>query len=425
MTVSTSQWLNNKLKLAAGGAPIHQVSKQVGSPAMAQVHDAPGASPEPKDSPKNAERRANDSAPAVTVPAQVKSEAKHEPLIAAEIFGELAADDDSSEAGAPSRMRSPGKSAATQLVDITNEYELFHDRQGRAFARVVTNGHTEVLPIFGQQFRILLAQEFYKRTKGVCNRNALGDAVTTIQGRAVFDGLELPVFMRVAPHGDNIIIDICDPAWRVIEVTPHGWQILGESPVDFIRTGSMRPLPIPSAGGSIAPLWNLLNVHEEKRPLIAGALLNYLHPGGPYFILDFVGEQGTAKSCAAKIVRMLIDPNETPLRSLPRTEQDLLVQAGNNRCIALDNLSSLQPWLSDALCRMATGGGHSARSLYTDGEEFTLSVKRPVILNGIDDVASRPDLKSSGRCVTFASPNSRILSCAPFVMNRFSGLRSR
>ena len=60
--------------------------------------------------------------------------------------------------------------------------------------------------------------------------------------------------------------------------------------------------------------------------------------------------------------------------------------------MVLDNLSALPAWLSDALCRLATGGGHSARQLYSDGEEFTLSVKRPVILTGIDDVAAKPDL---------------------------------
>lgn len=54
--------------------------------------------------------------------------------------------------------------------------------------------------------------------------------------------------------------------------------------------------------------------------------------------------------------------------------------------------SSLPAWLSDGLCRLATGGGHSARQLYSDGEEFTLAVKRPVILTGIDDVATHPDL---------------------------------
>jgi hypothetical protein len=130
----------------------------------------------------------------------------------------------------------------------------------------------------------------------------------------------------------------------------------------------------------------------EQRPLVAGALLNAFHPHGPYFVLNVVGEQGTAKSCAARIVRQLVDPNVNPLRSPPKEERDLLAQAASNRCVALDNLSSLPPWLSDALCRLATGGGHSARTLYTDLEEISLAVKRPVILNGIEDVATRPDL---------------------------------
>ena len=91
-------------------------------------------------------------------------------------------------------------------------------------------------------------------------------------------------------------------------------------------------------------------------------------------------------------MRQLVDPNENPLRSPPKEERDLLVQAACNRCVALDNLSSLPPWLSDGLCRLSTGGGHSARELYTDLEEISIAVKRPVILNGIEDVATRPDL---------------------------------
>lgn len=88
----------------------------------------------------------------------------------------------------------------------------------------------------------------------------------------------------------------------------------------------------------------------------------------------------------------MVDPNETPLRSPPKEERDLLAQAASNHVVALDNLSRLPDWLSDALCRLATGGGHSARSLYTDLDEISISVKRPVILNGIEDVATRPDL---------------------------------
>jgi hypothetical protein len=108
--------------------------------------------------------------------------------------------------------------------------------------------------------------------------------------------------------------------------------------------------------------------------------------------MNFVGEQGCGKSCAAKIIRKLIDPNHLLLRPPPSDERDLLVQAGSNWAVVLDNLSVLPGWLSDALCRLATGGGHSARQLRSDAEEFILYIKRPVILNGIDDVAAKPDL---------------------------------
>jgi len=135
-----------------------------------------------------------------------------------------------------------------------------------------------------------------------------------------------------------------------------------------------------------------MNVTKAQRPLVAGALLNFFHPSGPYFVLNFVGEQGSAKSCAARIIRQLVDPNQNPLRSPPKEERDLIAQAASNWCVALDNLSSLPLWLSDGLCRLSTGGGHSARTLYTDLEEISLAVKRPVILNGIEDVAARPDL---------------------------------
>jgi len=284
------------------------------------------------------------------------------------------------------------KSAATQLVEFANAFAFFHDPRDRPFVRMQINGHIEVWPVESSRFRKLLARLYYKHTRKAINRNALADAITTLAGRACHDSPEEPVFLRVAPHRENILIDICDERWRVIEVTPSGWRVLDRSPVAFVRTGSMQALPEPVRGGSIAPLWDLLNVTKAQRPLVAGALLNAFHPHGPYFVTNYVGEQGTAKSCAARIQRQLVDPNENPLRSPPKEDRDLMAQAAGNRCVALDNLSSLPPWLSDALCRLATGGGHSARTLYTDLEEISLAVKRPVILNGIEDVATRPDL---------------------------------
>src|SRR5207237_7756215 len=104
------------------------------------------------------------------------------------------------------------------------------------------------------------------------------------------------------------------------------------------------------------------------------------------------GEQGTAKSSCARVLRELVDPNSAPLRSLPRENRDLFIAATNGHVIVFDNVSDLLDWLSDALCRLSTGGGFATRQLYTDGEEAIFDVQRPVILTGIEDLPTRNDL---------------------------------
>ena len=93
---------------------------------------------------------------------------------------------------------------------------------------------------------------------------------------------------------------------------------------------------------------------------------------------------------------MLIDPNTAPLRALPRNDRELFISATNAHLLVFDNVSGLQPWLSDTLCRLSSGGGFSVRSLWTNNDEVLFDAARPVILNGIEDIITRPDL--ADRC---------------------------
>jgi hypothetical protein len=95
----------------------------------------------------------------------------------------------------------------------------------------------------------------------------------------------------------------------------------------------------------------------------------------------------------------LVDPNTAPIRSAPRTEQDLLIAAQRSRVLCFDNISALKPNLSDTLCRVATGGAFSTRKLFTNDEEHLLEAERPVILNGIPTLVSRPDLTERAICI--------------------------
>lgn len=121
-------------------------------------------------------------------------------------------------------------------------------------------------------------------------------------------------------------------------------------------------------------------------------LLAALHPRGPYPVLALAGEQGSAKSSFTRVLRGLIDPNFSPLRALPRENRDLSIAAGISYAIVFDNVSDLPDSLSDSLCRLATGGGFATRQLRTDSGEVLFVAMRPIILNGIEDFITRPDL---------------------------------
>ena len=69
-----------------------------------------------------------------------------------------------------------------------------------------------------------------------------------------------------------------------------------------------------------------------------------------------------------------------------------MIAARNSWVLAFDNVSSVPDWLSDAFCRLSTGGGLATRMLYTDDDEILFDAQRPVLLTGIEEVATRGDL---------------------------------
>jgi len=155
----------------------------------------------------------------------------------------------------------------------------------------------------------------------------------------------------------------------------------------------MLPLPVPDRGGSIGALRAFLNLSNQNDfVLVVAWLLAALRSSGPYPLLAISGEQGSTKTVLSKLLRALVDPNAAAVRALPREERELMIAANNGHLLAFDNLSGLPAWLSDALCRIASGGSFAVRQLYTDDEEVLFKAARPTLLNGIEDIIGRSDL---------------------------------
>lgn len=298
------------------------------------------------------------------------------------------------------------KSQATFCVELAGAAELFHtpgslDSEG--YAAIDVNGHVETWPVNSKGFRRWLSRKYYVHYKGVPGAQAMQDAIGVISGKAIYDGAERQVHHRLAQHGEAIYLDLCDEQWRVVEITPAGWRIINaaDCPVRFIRRRGMLPLPDPEPGGSVDELRGLVNVPDDDDwRLVVAWLVAALRPTGPYPALAINGEQGSAKSTLSRYARGLVDPNQSPLRRPPKDERDLMIAANNGWVVAFDNLSGLPASLSDALCCLATGGGFATRELYSDDDEKLFVAQRPALLNGIDEITTRPDLLDRALAIT-------------------------
>ena len=294
------------------------------------------------------------------------------------------------------KRRSAARRGPTQadiLIELAQSAELFHAPDGTGFADLDIKGHRETWPIRAKGFRRWLARRFFEATQGAPSSEALQSALNVIEAKAHFDAPERTVHIRVGGLDGRLYLDLCDATWRAVEIDATGWRVIDNPPVRFRRAAGMQPLPMPLRGGSVEMLRLFLNVKTDAEfVLVVACVLACLRNRGPYPVIALSGEQGSAKSTFSAILRALLDPNTAPLRALPREDRDLFIAASNGHVLAFDNVSGLPAWISDTLCRLATGGGFAVRQLYTDQDEVLFDAARPVILNGIEDIVTRPDL---------------------------------
>ena len=310
------------------------------------------------------------------------------------------ADREADSAGSTTGEDTPNQ--ATSIAEMAAGWDLWHTAAGDGYATIPVGEHREHWPIRSQTFRRYVAKVFYDEMGKVASSEAVGAAINLIEAQAAHDGEEHPVFVRVAENEGNFYIDLCDRDWRAVEVSPTGWRIVDEPPVRFRRSKGMLALPRPERGGSVSELRRFINVADEVWPLVVAWLVAALRPRGPFPVLALFATQGAGKSTAARMVRSLIDPNTAPLRAEPRQLEDLMISANASWTIALDNLSHLSSWLSDALCRLSTGGGMAKRELYTNLDEVIFDAVRPIILTSIVELAERSDLLD--RCLPVTLP---------------------
>ena len=284
------------------------------------------------------------------------------------------------------------KSQSTLLIEIGRRLPMYHDEYGR-YAKLYVDDHFEIHDLDSDNYREWLASQYFQLTEKATYGNGIKEAIETLKHFAKRDGLNRSMSLRTCMYDESILIDLTNEKFEQIKITKESHEIIpGES--CFVRRGKPQSLPYPDTKSSdIDLLWNFINVNDESdKKLIIGWIIAALYPTGPYPILVLQGEQGSCKSTATKIIRSLVDPSFVPLSDNPKDKIDLITEGRNNWVIALDNLSYISNETSDTLCRISTGGGIKVRRLYTNMEEISVNIQRPIIINSINEIVARGDL---------------------------------
>lgn len=311
-----------------------------------------------------------------------------------------------SKSKAPDRRAADELGQADLLVALaTSSAELFHDDKLDAYATVFdAAGVAETMPLGSKQFALWLGHIAHQSLGKAPSSRAKSDATSTLQSIARYGdasgrhGFAANPRVRTGSDAQRFYLDLANANHDVVEVSASGWSLCGNCPVRFRRPRALASLQAPTRGSTIDRLRDFINVDSERDfLLLVSWLVAALRPAGPFPILALVSEQGSGKSTATRHIRRLVDPNSSALRAMPRDERELAIMANNGWLLAFDNISGIGDRMSDAFCRLSTGGGFSVRALFTDSEEAIFDAQRPVIVNGIDDLGTRPDLGE--RCI--------------------------
>jgi len=304
------------------------------------------------------------------------------------------------------RSHNPKKSkeenSRNKLIDLVKEKcELFSNHEGRSYARFTIDNHKEVYAIESQDFIDYLHLWHYRKTNGSISKATLDSAITTLNAIAKFDGRNETIYIRTAQINNTIYIDLVNDEWQCVKVSFEGVEVLDNGPVAFTRNNNMKPLPMPNinydeskAKEDIKLLHKHINIKEDQLPLVVGWMLMAMQNSeATYPILMVNGGAGSGKTTACEMIRELVDPNKANLISQPNTNEMRIVGA-DNHILAFDNVSKISPNFSDSLCKIASGDNQVVRKLYSTNTSFMISTKKPLILNGIPELAKRSDLGS-------------------------------
>jgi hypothetical protein len=281
--------------------------------------------------------------------------------------------------------------SAQEIVEEITDSDavLFYDQYKEPYISPYGSGR-HIIKLTSKEFKHWLSAYCYNNFSITPSLVKIGSIVQALSGAALYEGEMKPLATRFVFKDGVYWYDLGKSAVRVDK---DGWSIVEQPPILFRRYAHQMPQCEPVRGGSLEALKSFVNIErDEDIVLFTVFTVTAFIPDFPHPLLVLSGPQGAGKSTPMRLLKELIDPSVLKGVPSPRDLASFAQFANHHAFMFFDNLSSMPTWFSDALARASTGDGFSKRALYSDDDDIFYTIQRPIALNGISQVITKPDL---------------------------------
>lgn len=287
----------------------------------------------------------------------------------------------------------PRQQSASVVLNqiLQRDYWLGRTEQGEPFAVRKDTPSVMIRMRGANGLHQRLRADYFFATSRPAGSNAMADVIGTAEGLAYRTRAAAPS-LRIASRAGAMYLDLGRDDGATVELRPGGWRVVTAPPVLFARTAMTGELPLPAMTGDLDHARELLNIDgDDSWALYCACRVASLFPGITHPVELFTGPPGSAKTTTMRITADWIDPSPAMI-PVPRDGRTWSTIAGSSYVLPVDNVSRIDPWWSDLLCKAASGDGWVDRALYTDGDIFVSAFQSVVLLNGITLGGLRGDL---------------------------------
>ena len=289
---------------------------------------------------------------------------------------------------------------ATQLM---TKIVISQSDNTRVFVVVKMNNHYETIELDKKNSKTLhwLMVVSFDKLKQMYSEEICSNTIGFLRAKALMnDKMKSEmIHLRIAYVNEQIYIDFGSPDWKLIKITKNEIRFVDYSynTPTFIRTPKISQLIEPNLMPDGNPLDEFVKLCKiPNSELFKVHLVSMLIEGIPMPIMAIHGHSGASKSTTSSMIKRIVDPsgkfNEDNLKSFPHGEDNFVTSLSNSYFSAFENISHIDVETSNMLCRAITGGSFDKRTQYTNGDVYTMSIKRKILINGVDFTITQSDL---------------------------------